>query len=253
LTSEPGILSNHGTFVLFRTSKTANELREEGMKQFAAVLISWICFQDDVSRAIEQLGAPDRVTRNEAEKQLLRQVGSKKVQDELEKLEKSGDPERAGRARDILSWVRPTASPAGIRLGAQLVVQESGSIRVKIGMTNTGDQHCTFADPDYWDCWKFFTLEILQKDGSVAKGKLRTTRDEGNFRGMAPAAVPLGIGMTKWYSDAVVEGLAPGTHLLRITAGSMEGAKGYEGRAPRELPASKGAVAIVTVAVPGKQ
>lgn len=223
------------------------------MKKIVAILLTWFFLQQESSRLIEQLGAQEISKRNEAQRLLLRQVGSKRVQDELEHVEKCGDPERAGRARDILAWVRPAASPAGIRLKAQITVQEGGEIAVKIAMTNMGEQDCTVADPNYWDCWKYFTLEMLEEDGSVKKGMFRTTRVEGNFRGMAPAAVPLGRGLTKWYSDGVAGNVTPGTHLLRITAKSMEGAKGYEGRAPRELPAAEGAVAIATLNVPAKK
>jgi hypothetical protein len=220
------------------------------MKHIAILFLSWVCVQEDLPKWVDQLGAEDAAKREAAERLLRRQIGSPKVREELEKVEKGGDPERAARAREILGWVRSAASPAGIHLRAQVSVNESGVVTVKLDLTNTGAQDCQVADPEYWDCWRYFTLEILQDDGSVAKGKLKTTRGEGNFRGMAPAAVPLGKGVTRSYSDAVAEGLAPGIHHLRITAGSMEGAKGYEGRAPRELPAPKDAVAVVTVNVP---
>jgi len=223
------------------------------MIRAAVLLLSLMGLQEDLPRLIDQLGAEDAAKREKAQRLLLRQIGSRTVREELERVEKGVDPERAGRARDILAWVRPAASPAGVRLKAQITPQESGAIAVKIELTNIGDQDCTVADPDYWDCWRFFTLEILQEDGSVAKGKLQTTRVEENYRGMAPAAVPLGKGMTRIYSDAVVEGLAPGTHLLRISARSMAGAKGYEGRAPRELPAPKDAVDLVSVNVPARK
>jgi len=220
------------------------------MNHIAILFLSCLCVQEDLSKLVDHLGAEDAAKREAAERLLRRQIGSPKVREELEKVEKGIDPERAARAREILAWIRPSASPAGLQLKAQVTVEESGAVSVKIDLTNTGAQDCQVADPAYWDCWRYFALEILQDDGSVAKGKLKTTRVEGNFRGMAPAAVPLGKGVTRSYSDGVAEGMAPGTRLLRITAGSMEGAKGYEGRAPRELPAPKDAVAVVTVTVP---
>jgi len=208
-------------------------------------------FQDDESRWIEQLGSDRIVEREAAQVQLRRRIRSDALRARLEKLEKEGDPERAARARELLSWFRPCASDAGVSLKLTAAVRPDGSVDVVVTLTMVpGSEACHVADPGYWNNWKYFVLEVLREDGSVVALPIKTTRSEGGFRGMAPAKVPFGPGLSKEYSDGRVDGLAPGTYRWRLTAKAMEGAKGYEGRGPAELPAPKGAADVAVVTIP---
>lgn len=206
--------------------------------------------QDDVSRWIEQLGADSIVEREAAQGQLRRRLNSEAVRTRLEQLQKTGDPERSARARELLSWFRPCASDAGVELKLAVAVRPGGALDLTATLAVAqGREGCQVADPNYWNNWRYFVLELLREDGTVVVMPIKTTRSEQAFGGMPPAKVPLGPGQSRQYSDGKVEGLSPGTYRCRLTVKAMEGAKGYEGRGAVELPGPKGAgdVAVVTI------
>ena len=207
--------------------------------------------QDDVSRWIEQLGSDSIAEREAAQAQLRRRLGSEAVRTRLEQLQKAGDPEIAARARELLSWFRPTASEAGVELQLAVEVRPGGAADLTVTLALAQDHAgCHVADPNYWNNWKYFVLELLREDGSVIVLPIKTTRSAEAFRGMPPAKVPLAPGQSKQYSDGRVEGLTPGSYRWRLTAKAMEGAKGYEGRGAVELTASKGAADVGVVTIP---
>lgn len=217
-----------------------------------ALLLLAPSLQEEVSRWIEQLGSDRIAEREAAESELRRRLGSEAVRAELEKVQKEGDPERAARARGLLSWFRPCASDAGVELQLAATVRPGGAVDLAVTLTlrRTGAEACQVADPNYWNPWKYFVMEILRDDGTVQSMPIKTLRSEEAFRGMAPAKVPLGAGESKQYSGGRIEGLAPGTYRCRMTAKAMEGAKGYEGRAAVELPAPKGAADVAVITIP---
>jgi hypothetical protein len=206
--------------------------------------------QDDVSDWIDQLGSDHIAEREVAQTQLRRRLASDAVRTRLEKVQKDRDPEKAARARDLLAWFRPSASDAGVELKLAATVRPGGAVDLFVTITPRGREGCQVADPNYWNNWKYFTLEILHEDGSVVALPIKSTRPEGSFRGMSPAKVPLPLGESRQYSDGRCEGLTPGTYRLRLTAKAMEGAKGYEGRTAVELPAPKGAADVAVVTIP---
>ena len=207
--------------------------------------------QDDVSRWIEQLGSDSIAQREAAQVQLRRRLGSEALRTRLEQLEKDGDPERAARARELLSWFRPSTSDAGVGLKLAAAVRPEGAVDLTVTLTLAqGQGACQVADPNYWNNWKYFVLEVLREDGSIIALPIKTTRSGEGFRGMVPAKVPLAPGQSRQYSDGRVEGLSPGTYRWRLSSKAMEGAKGYEGRGPSELPAPKGAADVGVVTIP---
>ena len=206
--------------------------------------------QDDVSRWIEQLGSDQIAERDAAQKELRRRLASDALRLRLEKVQKDADPEKAARARDLLAWFRPTVSDTGVELKLATTVLPGGAIDIVVRLTPRGKEGCQVADPNYWNIWKYFALEILAEDGTVVALPIRSTRSEGSFRGMPPAKVPLALGDSREYSDGRCEGLTPGTYRVRLTAKAMEGAKGYEGRLAVDLPAPKGAADVAVVTIP---
>src|SRR5258708_4963831 len=217
--------------------------------------LTWLLvpfFQDDVSQWIEQLGSDSILERETAQAQLRRRLGSEALRTRLEKLQKDGDLERAARARDLLSWFRPYVSDAGVELKLAATVRAGGAVDLTATLTlaQGGHEGCQVADPNYWNNWKYFVLEVLHEDGSVLTLPIRTTRSEESFGGMPPAKVPLAPGQSRQYSGGRVEGLNPGAYRWRLTAKAMEGAKGYEGRGATELSAPKGAADVALVTIP---
>lgn len=206
--------------------------------------------QDDVSRWIEQLSSDSIAERETAQTQLRRRLTSDAVRTRLEKVQKEGDPERAARARELLSWFHPSASDAGVELKLAAMVRPDGAVDLVVTLTHHGREACHVADPGYWNNWKYFTLEALCEDGTVKALPIRTMRSEEGFRGVPPAKVPLGVGGSRQYSEGRVDGLTPGTYRCRLIARAMEGAKGYEGRSAEELPAPKGAADVTVVTIP---
>jgi hypothetical protein len=206
--------------------------------------------QDDVSRWIDQLGSDSIAERDAAQMQLRQRVASETVRIRLEKVQKEGDPEKAARARELLSWFRPSASDAGVEVKLATTVRPGGIVDLVVTMTHRGREGCYIADPNYWNNWKYFAIEVLRDDGTVTALPVKSIRSEDAFRGVPPAKVPLAVGESRQYSDGRIEGLTPGTYRWRLTAKAMEGAKGYEGRAAVELPATKGAADVTVVTIP---
>jgi hypothetical protein len=208
--------------------------------------------QDEESRWIEQLGSDSVVERDAAQAQLRRRIGSEALRARLEKLPKEGDPERAARVRDLLSWFGASLSEAGVALKLAATARPNGAVDLVVTLTSapTVREGGQVADPKYWNNWKYFVLDVLREDGSVVVMPIKTTRTEEGFYGLPPAKVPLVRGEPRQYSDGRIEGLTPGTYRLRVTAKAMEGAKGYEGRPVSELPAPKGAADVAVLTIP---
>ena len=213
------------------------------------LLLASFC-QDDVSRWIELLGSDRIAEREGAQKELRRRLASDAIRTRLEKVQNDADPEKAARARDLLAWFRSTASDAGVELKLATTVLLGGAIDLVVRLTHRGMEGCQVADPNYWNNWKYFALEILGDDGTVVALPIRSTRSEGSFLGMPPAKVPLAPGDSRQYSEGRCEGLTPGTYRVRLTGKAMEGAKGYEGRAAAELLAPKGAADVAVITIP---